>query len=116
MSLMVVAVLQAKPGLGSEVIESFREISPLVHREKGCELYAAHLEQNGDTVIMIERWSSMEDLMNHANGEPLERLNFLNADLLAKPYDVWFLDPVDLGESVKGLVPTRSQHVESSDR
>ena len=106
MSLMVVAVLQAKPGCGAAVIESFREISPLVHQEKGCELYAAHLEQEGDTVIMIERWSTRQDLMNHAEGAALRRLNQLNSDLLLKPYDVWFLDPVELGEPGKGLVPS----------
>ncbi|MEY4499902.1 MAG: hypothetical protein RL319_890 [Actinomycetota bacterium] len=105
MSLMVVAVLQAKPGCGSAVIDSFREVSPLVHQEPGCELYAAHLEQNGDTVVMIERWSSLDDLNRHANGKPLERLNQLNEDLLVKPYDVWFLDPIALGEHQKGLVP-----------
>jgi quinol monooxygenase YgiN len=105
MSVMVVAVLQAKSGFGKYVIESFREISPLVHQEPGCELYAAHLEQGGDTVVMIERWSSMEYLNLHATGTALKRLNELNLGLLLKPYDVWFLDPVALGESTKGLVP-----------
>ena len=105
MSVMVVAVLQAKPGCGKYVIESFREVSPLVHQEPGCELYAAHLNQDGDTVVMIERWSSLEDLDLHANGTALRRLNKLNLGLLLKPYDVWFLDPVPLGNATKGLVP-----------
>ena len=106
MSLMVVAVLQAKPGCGSADIESFREVSPLVYQEPGCELYAAHLEQNGDAVVMIERRSSLDDLNRDANGKPLERLNQLNEDLLVRPYDVWFLDPIALGDGQKGLVPT----------
>ena len=37
MSLIVVTVLTAKPGRGLAVIESFREISPLVHAEPECE-------------------------------------------------------------------------------
>jgi quinol monooxygenase YgiN len=101
----VVAVLTAKPGLGPSVIESFREVSPRVHAESGCELYAAHLEQDGDTVIMVERWTTPADLEAHAAGAPLARLNELNAELLERPYDVWFLDEVPLGEPAKGLIP-----------
>jgi quinol monooxygenase YgiN len=105
MSLVVVAVLSAKPGRGAAVIESFREVSPLVHAEPGCELYAAHLEQDGETVVMVERWSTRDDLDAHIAGAPLSRLNELNADLLIKPYDVWFLDGVQLGDPVKGTIP-----------
>lgn len=105
MSLVVVAVLQAKPGLGGQLIENFREISPLVHEEGGCELYAAHLEQGGDTVVMVERWSSRAQLDAHASGAPLARLNQLNDEVLQKPYDVWCLDSVPLGDLVKGSIP-----------
>jgi quinol monooxygenase YgiN len=105
MSLVVVAVLTAKPGMGRQVIESFREVSPLVHDEQGCELYAAHLEQDGDTVVMVERWTTRADLDAHAAGAPLVRLNQLNADLLVRPYDVWFLDNVSLGILGKGTIP-----------
>lgn len=105
MSLVVVAVLTAKPGMGPQVIESFREVSPLVHNEAGCELYAAHLEQGGDTVVMVERWTTRADLDAHAAGAPLARLNELNADLLERPYDVWFLDPVVLGQPTQGAIP-----------
>jgi quinol monooxygenase YgiN len=105
MPVTVVAVLTPKPGLGPQVIESFRQVSPLVHAEHGCELYAAHLEQDGDTVVMVERWTTRADLENHAAGAPLARLNQLNQDLLQRPYDVWFLDPVPLGHPAKGCIP-----------
>ncbi|MFN4001009.1 putative quinol monooxygenase [Microcella sp.] len=105
MSLIVVAVLTAKPGKGPQVIESFREVSPLVHDEAGCELYAAHLEQGGDTVVMVERWTTRADLDAHAAGTPLARLNELNADLLERPYDVWMLDAVPLGDEARGVIP-----------
>lgn len=105
MTVTVVAILSAKSGLGLHVLESFRLVSPLVHKESGCELYAAHLEQGGDAVVMVERWSTREDLDAHANGAALRKLNELNAGLLTKPYDVWFLDEVPLGEKGKGLIP-----------
>lgn len=104
MPVTVVALLTAKQGLASRVIDSFREVSPLVHQEPGCELYAAHTD--GNVVIMVERWTSRADLDAHAAGAPLARLNELNADLLVRPYDVWFLDPIPLGDPAKGIIPT----------
>jgi quinol monooxygenase YgiN len=104
MSVTVVALLTAKPGLAGRVLDSFRVVSPLVHHERGCELYAAHTD--GSVVIMIERWTSRADLDAHAAGAPLAQLNELNADLLVKPYDVWMLDPVPLGDPGKGTIPT----------
>jgi quinol monooxygenase YgiN len=108
MSVTVVALLTAKPGLAPRVIDSFREVSPLVHEEPGCELYAAHTD--GNVVIMVERWTTRADLDAHAAGAPLARLNQLNADLLEKPYDVWFLDAVPLGDPVKGIIPNSRTH------
>ena len=102
MAVTVVAALTAKPGRRDEIVDAFREVSPLVHAEPGCEVYAAHTEQGGDAVVMIERWTSRAELDAHAAGAPLARLNELLADVLVKPYDVWFLDPVPLGAPVKG--------------
>lgn len=102
MEVTVVAVLQAKPGMADRVIEAFAQVSPLVHNESGCELYAAHREHDGDSIVMIERWTSLEELQAHADGDPLRRLNELTEDILVKPYDVWFLEPVILGDPMKG--------------
>ena len=104
MSLVVIAVLSAKPGKEAQIIDSFREVSPRVHEERGCELYSAHLEQGGDIVVMVERWTTRDDLDAHSIGSPLARLNELNADLLTKPYDVWFLDNVPHGDPAKGTI------------
>ena len=107
--LVVVAVLQAKPGLGPRIIEHFREVAPLVHQEPGCELYAAHLQQGGDAVVMVERWSSPAALAGHASGAALARLNELNEGMLEKPYDVWRLDNVPLGDPAKATIPPTTE-------
>jgi len=101
----VVAVLTGRPGHGDQIIAAFDTVSPLVHAEEGCELYAAHREQGGDTVVMIERWASRASLDAHAAGAPLAVLNDLTAEALERPYDVWFLDPVPLGDPAKGALP-----------
>jgi len=54
---------------------------------------------------MVERWTTRPDLDAHAAGAPLARLNELTADLLTRPYDVWFLDTVPLGMPSKGRIP-----------
>ncbi len=101
----VVAVIRARPGKGPAVIDTFREVSPLVHREPGCELYAAHLEQGGDTVVMVERWTTRADLEAHSKGAAIARLNELNEGLRAGPAEVLVLDPVPLGDERKGALP-----------
>ncbi len=105
MSVTVVAVLTAKAGRAGEPIDAFAEVSPLVHAEDGCERYAAHRERNGDAVVMFEQWATPADLDAHASGAPLARLSELIADVLIRPYDVWFLDAVPLGDEGKGRVP-----------
>ncbi len=55
---------------------------------------------------MVERWTTRGDLDAHAVGAGLARLSELHAGLLVRPYDVWFLDPVPLGDPIKGIVPT----------
>ena len=97
MPIVIVAKFTPKPGRGPDVISAFEEVSPRVHEEPGCELYAAHIERGGDVVIMVERWTSQADIDNHAQGKPLARLNELTTQLLLRPYEVWFLDPVPLG-------------------
>lgn len=103
--VIVVAVIRAKSGKGPAVIEAFREVSPLVHQEKGCELYAAHLEQGGDTVVMVERWTTHADLAAHAAGEPLVRLEELIGDLRIGSTEVFAVDAVPLGDQQKGVMP-----------
>jgi quinol monooxygenase YgiN len=105
MALIVVATFTAKPGLADRILDSFREISPLVHQEKGCELYAAHRERDGDAVVIVERWASAEDLEVHSTAPAVARLHELNTGLLARPIEVWHLDEVPLGEPVKGRIP-----------
>lgn len=99
---VVVAIQTPKPGRLQDVLDAFAVVSPKVHQEKGCELYAAHTD--GAVCVMVERWTTQEDLDAHANGEPLKELIALFGDALEKPYDVWVLENVPLGDAVLGTV------------
>ena len=105
----VVALLTPRPGRVDDVLAAFADVSPLVHREPGCELYSAHTD--GSVVIMVERWTSRLELDAHARGAALARLNELNSGLLEGPYDVWFLAAVPLGDPTRGVIPRRVDEV-----
>lgn len=103
MSVIVVAKFNPKPDAGPKIIDAFRLVSPRVHGEVGCELYAAHIEHDGDTVVMVERWSSRKALDAHAAGAPLAELNELTRELVERPYEVWILDAVPIGDAKGSL-------------
>jgi quinol monooxygenase YgiN len=102
MSVLVVAVIHPRAGLTQRVIDAFHEISPLVHEERGCELYAAHA--NDEVVVMVEQWASQADLDAHAAGAPLKRLHELFEGVLDAPADVYALAAVPLGDLSKGKI------------
>jgi len=104
-AVTVVALIHVVPGKVRDQLEAFREVSPLVHREQGCELYAAHVAEDGETVVMIERWSSRADLEAHLAGAAIARLSELSSGLRSAPTDMYLLDPVPLGDDGKGSLP-----------
>ncbi|MBN9629814.1 MAG: antibiotic biosynthesis monooxygenase, partial [Actinobacteria bacterium] len=65
MSVTVVAVFTPLPGASGRIVDAFRQVSPDVHQEQGCEIYACHVEQTGARVVMIESWASTDDLQSH---------------------------------------------------
>jgi quinol monooxygenase YgiN len=102
MSIVVVATVTPLPGRTQDVLDAFGAVSPLVHEEPGCELYAAH--SDGELVILVERWSSREDLDAHASGEALKELNRLNEGALAAEAVVHVLRNVPIGDPKKGTI------------
>ena len=99
---VVIAVQTPKPGRLQDVLNAFAAVSPKVHRERGCLLYAAHTD--GKVCVMVEEWASQADLDAHASGEPLLELVSLWGDALEKPYDVWIVENVPLGVPALGTI------------
>ena len=72
----VVAVITAKPGKRSEILDAFRANVPAVCEENGCIEYGAAVDAENalavqtkwgpDTFLVIEKWESMEALKAHA--------------------------------------------------
>jgi quinol monooxygenase YgiN len=72
----VVAMITTKPGKRAEVLQHFRANMPAVHAEKGCVEYQPVVDADGfgafqaktgpDTFVVIEKWSTADDLKAHA--------------------------------------------------
>ena len=72
----VVAVITAKPGQRSQILEAFAANRPEVLKEDGCIEYNATVDAKGmpasagsfgeDTFVVIEKWESLAALQAHA--------------------------------------------------
>jgi quinol monooxygenase YgiN len=72
-----------------------------VHEESGCELYALHSAPDG-TFVLLEKWSSEEELAAHAAGDRVTRLNESLLGLLERPAEITKLAPVPAGTETQG--------------
>ena len=96
--VVVTAVLHPAPGARDAVLEVMHRALPLVHEEPGCELYAIHDAPDG-TIVMLEKWSSVEELDAHGVGQPVEVLREGLKGLLSAPTEVVRLDPIPIGDA-----------------
>ncbi|QWT24399.1 antibiotic biosynthesis monooxygenase [Subtercola sp. PAMC28395] len=99
--IVVTAVFTPATGARDALIEALSIAIAEVHDEPGCELYAIHDAPDG-TIVMLEKWSSVDELDRHGAGEPVARLNSSLAGLLAEPVVVTRLVPIPAGTEVQG--------------
>ncbi|RIJ78345.1 antibiotic biosynthesis monooxygenase [Nakamurella silvestris] len=102
MSVVVVATITPVPGRAQDVVDAFVAVTPAVHAEAGCELYAIHTD--GEVVVMVERWTSQEDLDRHSAGAALVEFKSLTAGALATSPTVLTLQNVPAGQPAKGTI------------
>ena len=101
--VVVTAVFQPAPGAKEPLIAALREGIPAVHAEPGCILYAIHDAEDG-TIVMLEKWTSREDLAAHATGEAVVQLNTLITPHLASPVTVTTMTPIPAGTRRQGVL------------
>jgi len=90
----VVAVITAKPGLRAEVLALFKANVPAVHAEDGCIEYGATIDTpdvgpfqapfGEDTLVVIEKWASLDALMAHAAAPHMKEYGAKTKDMLAE--------------------------------
>jgi quinol monooxygenase YgiN len=89
----VLAVITAKPGLRSQILEAFHANMPAVHAEKGCIEYGPATDAAGappiqtaygpDTFVVIEKWETMDDLKAHGAAPHMAAYGAKVRDLIA---------------------------------
>jgi quinol monooxygenase YgiN len=101
-SVVVVATIVALPEHVAEVRAAIQESLADVHAEPGCELYS--LQEDSDGFVMIEKWSSPEDLARHGTGAALRAMRARLAGKVGKGGGMRVLTQVEGGEPTKGAL------------
>lgn len=70
---VVIATFTPHPEHYEQVKRVLLEVSPEVHQEEGCELYALHEEVEG-TLVLIEKWTSRELWQEHLTLDTVTRI------------------------------------------
>jgi quinol monooxygenase YgiN len=89
----VLAMITAKPGMRSAILEAFRANMPAVHAEDGCIEYGPAIDAEGagasqsalgsDMFVVIEKWASLEALAKHAASPHMAAYAAKTRDLIA---------------------------------
>ena len=89
----VVAVISAKPGMRNKILAHFNANVPAVRAEKGCIEYGAAVDapdapgfqdkMGPDTLVVIEKWESMQALADHAIAPHVATYRANTKDLIA---------------------------------
>ncbi len=99
----VVAVFHPLEGHRDAVMAALETAIPLVHNEPGCELYVI-TEADDGRLVMIEKWTSAEQLDAHGAGEPVAALVAALDGHLSQPVEVTRLTPLPIGDAAKGAL------------
>ncbi|MCW2748679.1 MAG: antibiotic biosynthesis monooxygenase [Nocardioidaceae bacterium] len=68
MTVRLAVLITTNPGMGSQQIEAFAELVPIVRAEQGCIQYDLHqVVGEPDQFVVLELWESHEDLAAHAS-------------------------------------------------
>lgn len=91
----VVAVLQALPGVGAEVLALWPSLSAQVRAEEGCRAYDLHrVVGDDDRFVVLERWTSLSTLAAHGQSAHMQEFGARASSLLAAPPEVIVLEDV----------------------
>ena len=100
----VIATIEIAPGKRDEFLTHFNLVTPLVRAEAGCIEYAAAVDTptpiavqvpvRPNTVIVIEKWTSLPHLQDHLTAPHMAEYRVKVADLV-KGVTLQVLEPVN---------------------
>jgi quinol monooxygenase YgiN len=99
----VLATIQLAPGRLEDFLVEFRKLVPQVHAERGCLEYgptvdvatpiAAVSSTRRDVVVVVEKWESVQALLDHLAAAHMERYRETVKDLVTG-VEIRVLEPV----------------------
>ncbi|WP_341952668.1 putative quinol monooxygenase [Salinibacterium sp. TMP30] len=101
--VIVTAVFHFRPESRDVVLAALRPAIAGVHDERGCELYAIHEAADG-SLVMIEKWGSVELLDAHGSSPAVAALVAEIGEHLTAPVDVTRLTAIPMGTPAKGTL------------
>ena len=101
--VVVTAYFRPNDGARDQLLSALRRAIEAVHAEPGCLLYAIHDAPDG-SIVMIEKWASVEDLDAHGSSDAVPALNETLPGLLAEPVAVTRLQPLPVGNPTQGAL------------
>jgi quinol monooxygenase YgiN len=101
--VIVTATFLLRPGSRDAVLEALRPAVAAVHEESGCELYALYETVDG-SLVMIEKWQSVELLDAHGTSKAVSALGRVLADHLMAPVDVIRMTSIPMGTMEQGAL------------
>ena len=103
--VVVVAVIQFKPGSEDEGRAAFEASIPPTHAEDGCLGYALHQDRKDPTrFVFVEQWASTEALDAHSHTPHLKELFGKVGPLVAAPPQIIRTVALPVGDPVKGVL------------
>ena len=103
--VIVVVIMQAKPGAGSALKELMVASVPDTHRETGCLTYALHTANDDpDRVAIVEHWADQTALDAHFQQPYLRKLFADVEHVLAEPPITAVCSALPAGDPVKGVL------------
>jgi len=98
---VVIALFTPVEGQYEKVREVLSAITPEVHAEEGCELYALHEEVDG-RLVLIEKWTTRELWQEHLSSPAVSALGASLEGLLQAPVDIWEMYGTPAGDAALG--------------
>lgn len=85
-TIYVIATLRTHPGKLAELIPHAKAVTQATNeKEEGCMLYQMHQSlSEPDTIRVVEKWRSYEDLMKHFEMDHMKTWRAANAPLVAE--------------------------------
>jgi quinol monooxygenase YgiN len=103
--VVVVAIIQVKPGSEDEALAAFSASIPPTHEEAGCLGYALHQDRDDATrFVFVEQWASEDALNAHGQTPHLKALFGAVGGLVTGPPTIIRTAAVPVGDAAKGIL------------